>query len=119
MNRDSADIRVDDQRVSGSHGQDAAASFPRNATKFAPKVVWYPVTTSRNAGSRSTARRAAGGASRRSSAEARVTGRGHRSTRTTTKPPDVETPATAGRSTRRANGAADATAEATDELALE
>jgi RNA polymerase sigma factor (sigma-70 family) len=44
------------------------------------------VTTSRNATSRSAARRAGGSASRTSSAEPRVTARGHRSTRSTAKP---------------------------------
>jgi RNA polymerase sigma factor (sigma-70 family) len=45
-------------------------------------VVWYIVTTSRNATSRPAARRAGGTASRASSAESRVTARGHRSART-------------------------------------
>jgi RNA polymerase sigma factor (sigma-70 family) len=50
------------------------------------KVVWYIVTTSRNATSRPTARRAGGNASRTSSGESRVATRAHRSARTTTKP---------------------------------
>jgi RNA polymerase sigma factor (sigma-70 family) len=53
-------------------------------------VVWYIVTTSRNASARPTARRAGGTASRASSAEPRVTARGHRSARTAQKAPKAE-----------------------------
>jgi len=45
-------------------------------------VVWYIVTTSRNASTRSAARRAASTASRASSTDSPVTARGHRSSRT-------------------------------------
>jgi RNA polymerase sigma factor (sigma-70 family) len=80
---------------------------------FAPKVVWQIVTTSRNATSRPVARRASGAASRASSAESRVTTRGHRSVRTAGQaaanpaaaPEQVEVehnaPARPARSTRR------------------
>jgi RNA polymerase sigma factor (sigma-70 family) len=76
-------------------------------------VVWQIVTTSRNATSRPVARRASGAASRASSAESRVTTRGHRSVRTAGQAPanpaatpeqvEVEhtTPARPPRSTRR------------------
>jgi RNA polymerase sigma factor (sigma-70 family) len=51
------------------------------------------VTTSRNATSRSAARRAGGSASRTPSAESRVTGRGHRSARSAAAAPAVSDPA--------------------------
>jgi RNA polymerase sigma factor (sigma-70 family) len=72
-------------------------------------VVWYIVTTSRNATSRPAALRAGGTASRASSAESRVTARGHRSARTSSgsaataadvEQTDVEQPTTT-RPTRR------------------
>jgi RNA polymerase sigma factor (sigma-70 family) len=65
------------------------------------------VTTSRNAATRPAARRAAGSASRSSSAEPRVTARGHRSARTATKPAldqpvELEQPVAARTNRRRA-----------------
>jgi RNA polymerase sigma factor (sigma-70 family) len=68
------------------------------------------VTTSRNAPSRSTARRAGGTASRTTSAEPRVTTRGHRSTRSTTanpaaEPVEVEQPTTRSTRTKRRTAA--------------
>ncbi len=56
------------------------------------KVVKRIVTTSRNATSRSAARRAGGSASRTSSTESRVTARGHRSARSTAKTAAVTAP---------------------------
>jgi RNA polymerase sigma factor (sigma-70 family) len=70
------------------------------------------VTTSRNAGSRPTARRAAGGASRASSAESRVTGRGHRSARAAAASTEIETPAASTRSSRSTRHASTAPAAA-------
>jgi RNA polymerase sigma factor (sigma-70 family) len=65
----------------------------------------FIVTTSRNATSRSAARRAGGAASRTSSAEPRVTARGHRSARSATAPAveatQVEQPTRTGRGKRR------------------
>jgi RNA polymerase sigma factor (sigma-70 family) len=81
-------------------------AFAISRNEIAPKVVWYIVTTSRNADSRPTVRRAGGSASRTSSAEARVTGRGHRSARSASKPAvpveatDAVAPAPVKRATR-------------------
>jgi RNA polymerase sigma factor RpoD-like protein len=74
-------------------------------------VVWYIVTTSRNASARPTARRAGGAASRASSAESRVTARGHRSARKATS-------AGAGKATARQATArqAEAAVETTEVL---
>jgi RNA polymerase sigma factor (sigma-70 family) len=55
-------------------------------------VVRNIVTTSRNASPRPAARRAAGTASRTSTAESRVTARGHRSARTAAKSAAIEAP---------------------------
>ena len=84
------------------------------------------MATSRNATSRSAARRAGGNASRTSSAESRVTARGHRSARSAAPAAAVETTkaekAAATRSTRakRRGSAAEAPVEeAADVRALE
>jgi RNA polymerase sigma factor (sigma-70 family) len=63
------------------------ARIARNA--ITRKVVWYIVTTSRNATPRSAARRNGGTGSRTSSGEPRVTSRGHRSARSAAAAPSV------------------------------
>jgi RNA polymerase sigma factor (sigma-70 family) len=60
------------------------------------------VTTSRSAASRSSARHAGGGSSRASSAEPRVTSRGHRSARTAASKPGTEQPVEATAATETA-----------------
>jgi RNA polymerase sigma factor (sigma-70 family) len=89
----------------------------------------YIVTTSRNATSRSAARRAGGAASRASSVESRVTARGHRSARSATPAPAIEAtelqqPVRASRATRRAAAvppkpAATAEPQALDDVEIE
>jgi RNA polymerase sigma factor (sigma-70 family) len=70
------------------------------------KVVWYIVTTSRNATPRSTARRAGGTASRTASTEPRVTARGHRSARSAKADPVEAETSTRSPRTRRADASA-------------
>jgi RNA polymerase sigma factor (sigma-70 family) len=83
---------------------------------IASKVVRNIVTTSRNATSRSAARR--GTASRASSAEPRVTSRGHRSARSgTATPAVVDQIEVEKKSTTRAGGNPRATSPATESTA--
>jgi RNA polymerase nonessential primary-like sigma factor len=83
-------------------------------------VVCYIVTTSRNATSRSTARRAGGAASRTSSTEPRVTARGHRSVRSAKAAPAepvevIETTAATRTKRRTASRATESAAVAVPE----